>query len=146
MAAHREKDSDHLKAVLLEVFGTTDDEDDSSGQERINGLHHCQNHVDHALHFDGSTCLACLWSHLAGKQVLTHFLCLGSQDTTLKGVEAEGWFENAGMNQAMCFGSLPDWAKDLTDALPTALFSTKVAINIHPSWTLYLSEWAPCCI
>ncbi|CAL8470407.1 g9949 [Coccomyxa elongata] len=98
MAVHGKKDKDRLKAVLLEVFGTSDDEDDSSGQyQRINGLHHCRNHVDHAL-----------------------------QETTVKGVEAEGWFENAEMNQAMCFGSLPNWAKGLTDALPTDLLSRKI--------------------
>lgn len=59
----------------------------------------------------------------------------------MKGMEAEGWFEKAGMNQAMCFGSLPDWAKDLADALPTDLFSRKVASHI---WTLCLCGWACC--
>ena len=47
----------------------------------------------------------------------------------MKGVQAEGWFEKTEMNQAMCFGSLPDWAKELADALPTNLFSSKVAIS-----------------
>ncbi|BDA44448.1 probable Alkylated DNA repair protein alkB homolog 8 [Coccomyxa sp. Obi] len=98
MAAQEGKDRDRVKAVLLEVFGTSDDEDDSSEQHpRINGLYHCRNHVNRAL-----------------------------QETTMKGVEAEGWFETAEMNQAMCFGSLPGWAKDLADALPTDLFSRKI--------------------
>lgn len=98
MAAHEGKDRDSLKAVLLELFGTSDDEDDSLKQHgRINGLHHCRNYVNDTL-----------------------------QETTMKGVQAEGWFENTEMNQAMCFGSLSDWAKDLANALPTDLFSRKI--------------------
>ncbi len=68
MAAPQGKERDRLKAVLLEVFGTSDDEDDGSEQHlRINGLHHCKKYVDDTLQVNDLKCLAC--NERASKQV-----------------------------------------------------------------------------
>lgn len=44
----------------------------------------------------------------------------------MKGIAAEGWFDDDVMNQAMCFGSLPVWATKLAGTLPAHLFSKQV--------------------
>lgn len=42
MAACDAKETEQVRAVLLEVFGASDDEEDSIEQhDRIRGLHHC---------------------------------------------------------------------------------------------------------
>lgn len=59
MAAHEEEERNRLKAVLLEVFGASDDEDDSAERHpRIKGLHLCRIYVDHTLQVNELTCYA----------------------------------------------------------------------------------------
>lgn len=50
MAAYAITNNERLEAVLLEVFGTSDDEEDDFKQHpRINGLYHCQTAVSDEL-------------------------------------------------------------------------------------------------
>ncbi|EIE27120.1 hypothetical protein COCSUDRAFT_55144 [Coccomyxa subellipsoidea C-169] len=98
MAAHATQNKERIKAVLLEVFGASDDEEDDVKQHAIiEGSHHCPNVVSDAM-----------------------------QEAVMKGIAAEGWFDDDGMNQAMCFGSLPVWATKLASTLPAHLFSKQI--------------------
>ncbi len=50
MAAHATQSKERIKAVLLEIFGASDDEEDDFKQHAvIEGSHHCPNVVSDAM-------------------------------------------------------------------------------------------------
>ncbi|CAM6127983.1 unnamed protein product [Calypogeia fissa] len=93
-------------ALLTAVFGDLDTDEDSTDQ------HYCaEDKVD--IESDDEY----VWDQVEEVEGLWHcsnFLSIKQQQCLLEAIESEGWFCDHLHNQAMRFGDLPGWAKDLS--------------------------------
>lgn len=99
---------DEYKNLLAEAFGdSSEDNDDDDRRQQLQGLREAQ------LVFGENP----KWeriSEIKGLSLCRDFLTPDQQSTLLASILREGWFNDASHNQAMRFGDLPTWAKELS--------------------------------
>ncbi|GFH26914.1 uncharacterized protein LOC104230716 isoform X2 [Haematococcus lacustris] len=71
--------------------------------------------------FDDDKDIAQVSPHIEGLGIVKQWLTDAEQTSLLAAIERERWLATS--NQAMCFGSLPDWALSLGEAASQLLHS-----------------------
>ncbi|XP_024982327.1 uncharacterized protein LOC112518742 isoform X2 [Cynara cardunculus var. scolymus] len=99
---------DEYKNLIHEAFGnSSEDSDDDDRRQKLQVRKEAQ------LVFGENP----KWeqiSEIKGLSLCRDFLTSDQQSTLLASILREGWFNDAAHNQAMRFGDLPAWAKELS--------------------------------
>lgn len=105
---------DEYKKLIEEAFGeSSEDSDADDRQQQLEGRNIG---VEAQLIFGENP----KWeriSEIKGLSLCRDFLTPDQQSTLLASILQEGWFSDAAHNQAMRFGDLPAWAKELSTCI-----------------------------
>ncbi|KAI3506631.1 hypothetical protein L1887_21191 [Cichorium endivia] len=105
---------DEYKKLIQEAFGeSSEDSDDDDHQQQLEG----SSTVAEAQFIFGENPKWERISEIKGLSLCRDFLIPDQQSTLLASILQEGWFSDASHNQAMRFGDLPTWAKELTTCI-----------------------------
>ncbi|CAH1447504.1 unnamed protein product [Lactuca virosa] len=105
---------DEYRKLIQEAFGeSSEDSDDDDHRQQLEG----SNIAVEAQFIFGENPKWERISEIKGLSLCRDFLTSDQQSTLLASILQEGWFSEASHNQAMRFGDLPAWAKELSTEL-----------------------------